>query len=436
MTLARFETSVTGARKSVVERPELVQQLSFLCGRARRASRVLAVAGRADKDRALRLVADRLAEAPKAVLDANRADVEAAKAAGLGDAMVDRLRLDADRLADIARAVRQIAEFDDPVGEIIGMRRRPNGLLVGQVRIPLGVIAMIFEARPNVTVDAAALCLKSGNAVILRGGKEAAGSNEALGELVRSAVAEAGLPADAVQIIPPLGREETKVLVGLTGMIDLVIPRGGEGLIRFVAEHARVPVIQHYKGVCHLYVDQDADVAMARRLVENGKLQRPGVCNALECLLVHETIAAPVLQAVGELVPARLELRGDPATRAILPAAKAAEPGDYGQEFLAPILACRVVSSFDEALAHIAEYGSGHTEAICTRDYGRSQRFLREVDASMVLVNASTRFNDGGELGLGAEIGISTTKLHAYGPMGLASLTALKWIAQGDGQIR
>ena len=350
--------------------------------------------------------------------------------------MLDRLRLDEERLAAIARAVLQIADFDDPVGEVIGMKRRPNGLLVGQVRIPLGVVAMIYEARPNVTVDAAALCLKSGNAVVLRGGKEASRSNEALGRLVREAIASVGLPDDAVQVIAPLGREETKTLVGLNGLIDLAIPRGGEGLIRFVAEHARVPVIQHYKGVCHLYVDEGADVAMARRLVENAKLQRPGVCNALECLLVHESVAEAVLAELGALVPARLELRGDARVCALVPAAKHAVESDWGTEFLAPILAARVVRSFDEAVDHIARYGSGHTEAICTNDYGRGQRFLREVDASMVLVNASTRFNDGGELGLGAEIGISTTKLHAYGAMGLQSLTALKWIAYGEGQTR
>jgi glutamate-5-semialdehyde dehydrogenase len=362
--------------------------------------------------------------------------------------------LDEPRLGALASAVLEIAAFDDPVGEVLGLKRRPNGLLIGQVRIPLGVIAMIYEARPNVTVDAAALCLKSGNAVLLRGGKEAARSNAALGALVRDAVASTGLPADAVQVVPPLGREETKVLVGLTGKLDLVIPRGGEGLIRFVAEHARVPVIQHYKGVCHLYVDAEADLDMALRLVENGKLSRPGVCNALECLLVHEAVAAAFLPRLVPLCEGRrLEVRGDEATQRLLRPARGlgqspALPGgapslarpaaatDWGTEFLEPILACRVVGSLDEALDHIARYGSNHTEAICTTRYENAQRFLREVDASCVLVNASTRFNDGGELGLGAEIGISTTKLHAYGPMGLESLTALKWIGYGDGQTR
>ena len=331
----------------------------------------------------------------------------------------------------------EIAAFDDPVGEVVGMKRRPNGLLVGQVRIPLGVVAMIYEARPNVTVDAAALCLKSGNAVLLRGGKEAARSNAALGALVREALASSGLPADAVQVVAPAGHDQIKQLVGLSGKIDLVIPRGGEGLIRFVAEHARVPVIQHYKGVCHLFVDEGADVDMAVRLVENGKLQRPGVCNALECVLVHGAVAERLLPRLAPFCESkRLEVRGDEATRRWLPAARPAEASDWGAEFLAPILASRVVASLDEAIDHIARYGSNHTESICTPRYDHAQRFLREVDASCVLVNASTRFNDGGELGLGAEIGISTTKLHAYGPMGLESLTALKWVAYGDGQTR
>jgi len=415
----------------------LVSQLTELCARARAAARALSPVGREQKDRALRAIAERLRSASGPVLAANALDVEAARASGTSEPLVDRLVLNEARLHAIADAVLTIAAFDDPVGEVLGMKRRPNGLLVGQVRIPLGVIAMIYEARPNVTVDAAALCLKSGNAVLLRGGKEAARSNEALGALVREAIVSCGLPEAAVQIVPPLGRDETKVLVGLTGQIDLVIPRGGEGLIRFVAEHARVPVIQHYKGVCHLYVDAGADLGMARRLVENGKLQRPGVCNALECLLVHRAEAESFLPQLAPLVADKgLEVRGDELTVQLVPGAKAATSGDYGQEFLAPILAVRVVGSLHEALDHIARYGSNHTEVICSNDHGHIQRFVREVDASCVLVNASTRFNDGGELGLGAEIGISTTKLHAYGPMGLESLTALKWLAYGDGQTR
>ena len=418
----------------------LVQQLTELCARARAASRALLPLGRAQKDAGLLAIAERLRAAlvrPSALLDENAADVAAARAAGTSEALVDRLVLDEARIGAMADALLEIAAFDDPVGEVIGMKRRPNGLLVGQVRTPLGVIAMIYEARPNVTVDAAALCLKSGNAVLLRGGKEAARSNAALGALVREALVSVGLPADAVQIVPPLGREETKLLVGMAGKIDLVIPRGGEGLIRFVAEHARVPVIQHYKGVCHLFVDEGADLEMALAILENGKIQRPGVCNALECLLVHRGVAEALLPRLAKLMATRgLEVRGDEATRALLPGATAAVPGDYGCEFLAPILASRVVASLDEALDHIAAYGSNHTEVIVTPSYAHAQRFLREADASCVLVNASTRFNDGGELGLGAEIGISTTKLHAYGPMGLESLTALKWIAYGEGQVR
>jgi glutamate-5-semialdehyde dehydrogenase len=423
-----------------VENEGLAAQLDALCVRARVAARALAPLGRDRKDRALAAVAERLRAAavrPSALLDENAADVAAARKAGLSEALVDRLVLDEARLHAMAKAVLEIAAFDDPVGEVVGMKRRPNGLSVGQVRIPLGVIAMIYEARPNVTVDAAALCLKSGNAVLLRGGKEAARSNAALGALVREAIASAGLPADAVQIVPPGTRDEIKVLVAQTGKIDLVIPRGGENLIRFVAEHARVPVIQHYKGVCHLYVDAESDLDMALRLVENGKLQRPGVCNALECLLVHEAVAERLIPRLAPLCDTRgLEVRGDEATARLLKAAKPATDADWGTEFLAPILAVRVVPSLDAALDHIAKYGSNHTEAICTTRYDHAQRFLREVDASAVLVNASTRFNDGGELGLGAEIGISTTKLHAYGPMGLESLTALKWIAYGEGQTR
>ncbi len=422
-------------------RAELHELLRATCLRAKEAGRALAPLGRKAKDAGLEAIAERLtatsgplARFREAVLRANEEDLARGREAGLSDALLDRLALDGKRLDAIAKAVREIIAMDDPVGEVLGLTRRPNGLTVGQVRIPLGVIAMIYEARPNVTVDAAALCLKSGNAVLLRGGKEAQRSNAELGALVRDALASAHLPEEAVQIVPPLGREETKVLVGLTGLLDLVIPRGGEGLIRFVAEHARVPVIQHYKGVCHLYVDEGADLDMALALVQNGKLSRPGVCNALECVLVHPSVAASLLPRVAALPG--LELRGDPAVCALVPGATPATPEDFGQEFLAPILAAKVVGSLDEALAHITAYGSNHTEAICTPSYANAQRFLREVDASMVLVNASTRFNDGGELGLGAEIGISTTKLHAYGPMGLTSLTALKWVGYGEGQTR
>ncbi len=414
----------------------LKDELVARCRRARQAARVLAVADRARKDAALRAVAESVIAGADELMRANAEDVAEAETLGLSPAMIDRLVLDGPRIAAIADAVREIAALDDPVGEVVGMQRRPNGLLVGQVRIPLGVIAMIYESRPNVTVDAAALCLKSGNAVLLRGGKEAKRSNLALGERVRSAIAAEGLPADAVQVIPPMGREETELLIGLSGMIDLLIPRGGAGLIRFVVEHARVPVVQHFEGVCHLYVDEGADPDMALALVDNGKLQRPGVCNALECALVHAREAERIVPRLGALMARGLEVRGDERVCALLPGAKPAAADDWGREFLAEILAVRVVDDFDAALDHIAAYGSHHTEAICTESYARAQRFLREVDASCVLVNASTRFNDGGMLGLGAEVGISTSKLHAYGPMGLASLTTLKWIAEGAGHVR
>jgi glutamate-5-semialdehyde dehydrogenase len=423
-----------------VESNEPIDRLKDFCLRARVAARALARAKRAQKDRALLALADALDTAAvdgSALLRANAQDVEAARNGGLSESLVDRLVLDAPRILAMSAAVREIASFDDPVGEVLGMKQRPSGVEVGQVRIPLGIIAMIYEARPNVTVDSAVLCLKSGNATLLRGGKEAMRSNAVLGDIVRAALVSAGLPEDGVIIIPPADREEIKILVGLSGMIDLVIPRGGEGLIQFVTEHARVPVIQHYKGVCHLYVDEHADLDMALKLVENGKLSRPGVCNALECVVIHQHVAFEFLPKLGRMAASRgLELRGDEASRVVLPLIKAATPEDFGYEFLAPILAVRMVGSFEEAIAHIDRYGSQHTEAICTRDHGTARRFLREVDASCVIVNASTRFNDGGQLGLGAEIGISTTKLHAYGPMGLESLTARKWIVLGEGQIR
>lgn len=412
-----------------------------LASRAKAAARSLSAQDRASKDGVLTNLASALdreaaAGTTSALLAANRRDVEASTAAGLDEALVDRLRLDERRIRAMADAVRFVAASKDPVGSVTGMERRENGLLIGRVRIPLGVIAMIYESRPNVTVEAFALCLKSGNAVLLRGGKEARWSNESLVALARGALREAGLSESCVELVPPGSREEIKDLVGLTGLVDLVIPRGGEALIRFVTEHAKVPVIQHYKGVCHMFVDAGADLEMAERLVENAKLSRVGVCNALECLLVDEGEARAFLPRLERLIDLGLEVRGDEAVRAVLPKSRAAAQDDWGREYLAKILAVRVVRGIDGALDHIAKYGSNHTEAIVTRDYARSQRFLREVDASCVLVNASTRFNDGGELGLGAEMGISTSKLHAYGPMGLEHLTTSKWIVFGEGQIR
>lgn len=411
--------------------------LSVLCRRAREASRKLATLDGAARNGALQAIAETLIAEQDMLLAANRVDVERARQAGTSEALVDRLVLDPGKIKGMVKGLQEVIVQSDPVGEITGMTRRPNGMLVGQVRVPLGVIAMIYEARPNVTVDAAALTLKSGNAVLLRGGSDARSSNEALGKTVRKAVAAAGLPEDAVQVLPPLDSDATRVLLSQSGWIDLVIPRGGERLIRFVTEHARVPVIQHYKGVCHLYIDEGADLAMAMRLAENGKVQRPGTCNATECLLIHRAEATAFLPELAQrFTELNVEVRACESSLALMPGAKAATEDDWGQEYLEKTLAVRIVDSLEEALDHITRFGSNHSEAICTRSYERSQRWLREVDASCVLVNASTRFNDGGELGLGAEIGISTSKLHAYGPMGAQHLTTLKWIVQGEGQIR
>ena len=417
---------------------DIVQTIRELATKAKSAAPAMARADRKTKDAVLLTVANRLRSESAALLEANREDVSRYRESGSATAaFVDRLTLTEKRLDGVARAVEEVARQNDPVGEITGMTRRPNGLLVGQVRIPLGVIAIIYESRPNVTIDAAALCIKSGNAVVLRGGSEAARSNAALGALLRDSLAVHGLPVSAVELVPPGDREAMRALLGMSGLLDLVIPRGGEGLVRFVTEHARVPVIQHYQGVCHLFVDEGADHENAVRLVVDGKVVRPGVCNALECLLVHEREAAAFLPKIEAMArDNEVELRGCSRTIAVIPSAKPAEPSDFGREFLEKILAVRVVADVDEALAHVAKYGSGHTEAIASPSYANAQRWLREVDASCVLVNASTRFNDGGELGLGAEIGISTSKLHAFGPMGAESLTSKKWIVYGDGQVR
>ena len=405
--------------------------------RAKRAARTLRALGRAEKDRALAAIAERLRKNVQLIGERNARDLEAGRAAGLSSAMLDRLRMDEKVVEATARGVEQIITLPDPVGSRGSMQRLRGGPLAGRQRVPLGVIAMIYESRPNVTVDAAALCLKSGNATLLRGGKEAVHTNEVLGTLLQSALADVGLPGDAVQIVPATDREGIKALLSLTGLVDLVIPRGGEGLIRFVAENARVPVIQHYKGVCHLFLDSGCQLEQAVRLTLNGKTQRPGTCNSLECLLVHERDAERLLPPVARaLLEQAVEIRGCPRTRELVAEAKAAADDDWGREYLEKIIAVRVVPSLDAAIEHVARYGSNHTEAICTEQLSSAERWLREVDASCVLVNASTRFNDGGELGLGAEIGISTSKLHAYGPMGLESLTTEKWVVIGEGQAR
>jgi len=382
-------------------------------------------------------MAEKLLEAREPIAAENQKDLSAARDAGLSAAMLDRLTLSEAVIGAMADGLREVAALPDPVGEVPGMWKRPNGLVVGRVRIPLGVIGFIFESRPNVTVDAAALCLKAGNAVILKGGSEAIHSNMILGKLLAEALHEAGIPEKAVQVIPTTERAAVNALISLDEDIDVIIPRGGEGLIRFVTEHSRIPVLKHYKGVCHIYVDQSASLKMARDICFNSKVQRPGVCNALETLLVHEDAAPGFLpEMAAQYEKAGVEIRGCPKTLALVPGAVAAQESDWPAEFLDLILAVKVVGSMDEALDHIETYGSQHTEAIITNDYDRSQRFLAQVDSSVVLVNASTRFNDGNQLGLGAEIGINTSKLHAFGPMGLDELTTTKFVVYGQGQTR
>jgi glutamate-5-semialdehyde dehydrogenase len=408
---------------------------------ARRAARELARATTADKDDALARIAASLRAGAATILDANRSDLAAAREAGLTGALLDRLALDPVRLEAMAASVDAVRALPDPVGEVTETRERPNGLSVSRVRIPLGVILMIYEARPNVTADAAALTLKSGNAAILRGGKESLATNRAIAAAIESGLAASRLPRTAVQLVATPDRDLLLELLGLEGLIDLAIPRGGEGLIRFVADHARVPVVKHWKGVCHVYLDESAPEADAVRIAVNAKASRPGVCNAAECLLVARRGAGRLLPPVGRaLVAAGVELRADAAARALLSEAGvvslAAAEDDFGREFLDLKMAVAVVDGLDGALEHIARYGSLHTEAIVTQDREAASRFVREAEASCVVVNASTRWNDGGELGLGAEIGISTTKLHAFGPMGLRELTAQKFVVRGEGQIR
>jgi len=373
----------------------------------------------------------------EAILAANAQDMAQAAAKGVQGAMLDRLRLDADRVGAIANAVREVAELPDPVGQVTRRERRPNGLAIERVRIPLGVVTMIYEARPNVTADAAALCLKAGNAVILRGGSEALHSNTAIAAALHEALRKHGLPVAAVTLVDDLRRETMVELLQLTDIVDLAIPRGGEGLIRFVAEHARVPVIKHYKGVCHLYVDKAADLALALDLLVDGKTSRPGVCNALETLLVHRDVAAAFLpKAAAALRQRGVELRGDERSRAQVPDMAAVSEDDYAAEFLDLILAVRVVDDVADAIAHIRRYGSDHTEVIATADDRAADAFVHALRSAVVMVNASSRFSDGGELGLGAEIGISTTRLHAYGPMGAESLTIERFVVRGEGQVR
>ena len=404
---------------------------------AKAASRVLSALSTEVKDSALLGMASRLERAKKKLQMENKKDLAAGKKKGLTRAMLDRLTLSDKVINSMAAGLREVAALPDPVGEVTGMRRRPNGLVIGKMRIPLGVVGIVYESRPNVTADAAGLCLKSGNAVILRGGSEAIHSNRAIAEVLKAACKEAGVPEAAIQVVATTDRAAILELLQLEEELDLIIPRGGEGLIRFVAENSRVPVLKHYKGVCHVYIDASVDLKMAVDIAVNAKVQRPGVCNSMETLLVHKDVAPKFLPLVAKrYAKDKVEIRGCKKTLAFIKKAKPATEEDYYAEYLDLIVAIKVVDSIDKAMAHIAKYGSDHTESIVTTDYANSQRFLKEVNSSSVMVNASTRFSDGFEYGLGAEIGISTTKLHAYGPMGLIELTAEKFIVYGEGQIR
>lgn len=406
--------------------------------KARKASRELANASGNARQRALEILADMLESEAEAVYAANGRDLDAAAERGLDKARVQRLTISEKVLKYMVDGCRFVAAMPDPIGEIESMKKRPNGMLVGRMRVPLGVVAMIYESRPNATVDAGILCLKAGNAVILRGGSEAFHSNRFLADLMHRALEQAGLPRDAVQVPPTTDREAVAEMLKLDEYIDVVIPRGGEGLIRAVTEQASMPVLKHYKGVCHMFADASADIDRAVPIVDNAKTQYPSGCNALECLLVHRDVAERLLPRVAEaLGPKGVSFRCCPESLPLMGEhAKAAEPGDWGFEFLDLILAVRVVGDMDEAMDFIAEHGSNHTEAILTENYEHAMRFIREVDASLVVANATTRFNDGAQLGLGAEIGISTSKLHAYGPMGVQELTSAKFVLLGEGQIR
>jgi glutamate-5-semialdehyde dehydrogenase len=404
---------------------------------ARKAARDVASLSTVSKNNVLLRMGEALQEQKEYIQAENEKDLAKGREKGLSAAMLDRLALTDEVIESMIVGLREVVALSDPVGEIDEMNKRPNGIMVGRMRIPLGVIGMIYESRPNVTVDAAALCLKAGNAILLRGGSEAIHSNLALAKVLQDALASENITPAAIQVVPTTDREAVNVLLSQEEYIDLIIPRGGEGLIRFVAENSRIPVLKHYKGVCHVFVDEDADLEMAVNIVKNGKCQRPGVCNALETLLVHQEIAASFLPLVAsKLIAAGVELRGCPRTKEILPDIKDAVEEDWPAEFLDLILAVKIVDDLDAAMDHIVKYGSQHTEVIVTNSYANGQRFIKEVDASAVMINASTRFSDGGQFGLGAEIGISTTKLHAYGPMGLKELTTKKFIVYGDGQVR
>ncbi len=411
--------------------------IETIAARARTASRSLVSLSTTRKNRALKAMAQGLRRNARPLKNENAKDLERAEANRLSPSMIDRLTLSDKVIEGMARALEEIAELPDPVGKITGMTRRPNGLTVGKMRIPLGVVAIIYESRPNVTSDAAGLCLKSGNAVILRGGSEAIHSNRAIVEVLKSSLQESGISPDVIGFIPVTERKAVNEMLSLEQYIDLVIPRGGEGLIRTVVENSRIPVLKHYKGVCHIFVDRDADLEKAYRICLNAKVQRPGVCNAMETLLVDAPVAKRFLPEMVRLFRENgVDVRGCEKTRAIVGDVAQATEDDWYEEYLDLILAVKVTEDMQEAIEHIERYGSDHTEAIITENYTRAMEFLREVDSSTVLVNASTRFSDGGEFGLGAEVGICTSRIHAYGPMGIEDLTIGKFVCFGDGQIR
>ncbi|MCU4675899.1 glutamate-5-semialdehyde dehydrogenase [Catenovulum sp. 2E275] len=404
---------------------------------ARKASFSVANLSTAQKDAALSAMAAKLIERTDLILTENERDLVAGKDNGLTDAMIDRLRLTPERIQDLANALIEVTQLPDPVGTINEMKVRPNGMQVGRMRIPLGVIAMIYESRPNVTAEAAALCLKSGNAVVLRGGKEALYSNLVIAKCLHEALVEQNIDPNAICVVPDTDRAVMNELMTLSDDIDLIIPRGGEGLIRFVTENSRIPVIQHFKGVCHLYIDESADIEMGIDLLLNGKTQRTGVCNALETLLVHKDIAEQYLPVAAQVLAEKgVTIHACENSIGYFDGAQAATVADWEAEYLALEIAVKVVDDFDASIAHLEQFSSGHTEVICTQNYARANEFVRRVNSAVVMVNASSRFSDGGQLGLGAEIGISTSKLHAYGPMGLESLTTQKFVVLGNGQVR
>jgi glutamate-5-semialdehyde dehydrogenase len=420
------------------EAPEkLNQYCRGAAQRAKAAAAKLARASGAQKNGWLLAAANELRSQTDRILAANALDLEAAPGFGLTDAAVDRLKLTPSRVADIARGLEEVAALPDPVGEVIESSVRPNGLQILKTRVPLGVVFFIYESRPNVTADAAAICIKSGNAVILRGGKEAAHSSQAIVQILQETAGDFGIPPDAIHLVATADRDAVGHFLRLPEFIDVAIPRGGESLIRRVAAEAKMPVIKHFTGNCHVYIDRNADLDVAERVTINSKCHRLGVCNAAESLLVHADVANKFLPRIGQaLAQQGIEIRGDDATRKLIPSAQPASEKDWGEEYLGPIISCKVVASLDEAIEHIARYSSQHTEAIVTRDLSAAREFTSRVDSSAVMVNASTRFNDGGQFGLGAEIGISTDKFHARGPCGLKELTTYKYIVWGDGQVR